>query len=250
MFDTIGQTPDPERTQRTASAAVLLTSLTGGGVALALLLTAWVTANAVSDIGTEPPPLEEFYEPPLLEVELPETPAPPAARIARGEPDPDPIEEPEPVVPEEMVPPTELTEPPDDAVADAGPPVGDPDGHPDGDPDGEIDGRIDGVPGGTGDQTGGPSAPTVHRSQVRLRRSATPDYPDAAMGMNLGRVDCRVSILIGEDGRPLDSTFGACPAVFRQSVTDAIAQMRWYPYEVGGQRSRARFSIQFVFQPQ
>jgi len=250
MFDTIGHTNDPGRTGRAASAVVLLASVSGGLVATSLVVGAWLASGVQPVQQPDPWDIEEYAEPALVQVELPDTPPPPAAAIARGEEAATDAEsEPQP---DEMVPPVDnLDEPVDDAVAEAAPMVGDPDGIDGGDPDGDADGRLGGVLNGTGDTIGALAAGprTVHHSQVRLRVSQTPEYPDAALDMNLGRVDCRVNVLISESGRPLDSSFASCPAVFHANVIDAVSRMRWAPYRINGQKSTARFTINFVFEP-
>lgn len=251
MFDTIGQTRDDDANQRRAATAILLTVLFGGAMGLGLVVTAW-TAQHVSSTPTAW--TEELYEPeeqPVeIELELPSVPAPPPPQMALGVA-PDPDAEPVEPEPDELAPEVAPLTTPDERVADSTPAIGSPDGVEGGDPEGDPDGRTGGYPDGTGDTIGALSAvaPTIHHGDVRMRRSATPNYPDAARDMNLGQVDCRVRVLIDPDGRPADLTVLACPSVFHDEVRQAVQRTRWYPYKVGGQKSQARFEILYRFQP-
>ncbi len=251
MFDTIGHTSDDDANQRRAAAAILLTVLFGGAMGLGLVVTAWTAQQVTAPEADWAEELAELdVEPARIEIELPAVPAPPPPQMALGEV-PDPDVEPETKQPDEMA--TEVQElvPPDDRVADNTPPVGAPDGVVGGDPDGDLDGRVGGSPDGTGDSLSALASvvPTIHVRDVRMRRSATPNYPDAARDMNLGQVDCRVRVLIDPDGRPADMTVLACPSVFHAEVRQAVQRTRWYPYKIGGQKSQARFEILYRFQP-
>ena len=252
MFDTIGHTRDDDANQRRAAAAILLTVLFGGAIGLGLVVTAY-TAQHVGDL---PAPwtedlVELNVEVPNIEIELPAVPAPPPPKMALGVA-PEPDVEPVPTQPDELDPDIQPLTTPDDRVADTSPPVGDPDDFVDGDPDGDLEnGQFGGVRDGTGDTLSalGSSTPTVHMRDVQMRRSVTPDYPEAARDMNLGQVDCRVRVLIDPDGRPADLTVLACPSVFHDEVRQAVERTRWYPYRIGGQKSQARFEILYRFQP-
>lgn len=245
MFDTIGHIQDEGAGQRRAATTILLTTLAGGLFASAFVLTAWTATEIVLPHHGPDTDYREPYIPIVIEEPLPQVPAPPPPRIARGQ-EPDPEAPPQP--PDDFQDPRLL--PPPTTVVNTHPRMGAPDGADDGDPNGADKGVLGGTPHSTGTTFAATHAiPTVHRSDVRLKRRAVPDYPEAARSMNLGEVNCRVAILISETGVAEHVDFQACPSVFHDTVREAIGRMRWYPYRIGGQRSPARFSIQFRFQP-
>jgi hypothetical protein len=253
VFDNVGRTIDEEANKRRAASVIALAAIGGGIFAIAFAITAWKATEAILEI------VEPDME--LVEVEItddeidealppppPPPPPPPAAADAEEEEEED--DEPDEDIPDEMVDEEQdLEDEVEDAVANNDVPAGQVGGVEGGVEGGEVGGVIGGEIGGViGGQLGGAVA-TVHRSEVRIKRQVNPEYPETARDMNLGPVDCRVRIFIGEDGAPYDMRFEACPAPFHDSTREAVMRMRWYPYRVNGQKAKAQFVIKFVFSP-
>lgn len=254
VFDNVGRTIDEEANKRRAASIIALLAIGGGVVAITFAIAAWKATEVILDI------VEDEME--LVEVEIttdeiedelppppPPPPPPPAAADAEEEEEEE-EDEPDEEIPDEMVDEQqELDDEVEDAVANNDAPAGVEGGVEGGEEGGEIGGVIGGEIGGVvGGQLGGAVA-TVHRSEVRIKRQVNPEYPETARDMNLGPVDCRVKIFIGEDGAPYDMEFVACPAPFHDNTRAAVMRMRWYPYRINGRKAKAQFVIKFVFSP-
>jgi hypothetical protein len=107
---------------------------------------------------------------------------------------------------------------------------------------GVVGGVIGGVEGGViGGQLGGVRA--FHHSELEVKRRRTPDYPEAARSLNLGKQRCKVRVLIDEKGIPYQATVEDCPKVFHESARQAIMQWRWYPPRAGRDKVKAQTVI-------
>jgi hypothetical protein len=216
MFDTIGTPTDPEAGRRQALASLLAGLLVGAGGTFVLAVGAWTAREVLAEppVDTAPIAMVELDEP-QLDV------APPPVRKGGGSdarrgsedvaPEPIPVEVP-----------VELKRVSDTPVRDAAV-AGTTDGT--GDDDTTVDaprgsGRPDGTLGGTG--TGSPIT-HVHRSEVTLLRQAQPDFP---RGMEHGDA-CRVTVDIGEKGRPERIAITGCAAPFEAETRAAIERWRW-----------------------
>ena len=230
MFDTIGIQSDPEARRRQAIASLLAGLVVGAGAAFVVGFGAWTAHEVLSEppVDNAPITLVELEEP-VLDVAAPPVPAPP--RLGGGSEARQGSEDaaPEPDASE----PTELSPIPVDTPLVDADLLGERDGT--GDDDTTVDappgpGTADGVLGGHGDSTG----PTyVHRSEVTLLRQAQPDFP---RGMEHGD-SCRVTVDIGERGRPRSIRIEGCAAPYEAETRAAIQRWRWARGDAGKRTS-------------
>ncbi len=237
MFDTIGTSTDPEARRRQALASLLAGLFVGAGTAFVVAVGAWTAHEVLSEppVDDGPIALVELDEP-ELDVAPPPVPAPP--RLGGGS---DARRGSEDVAPEPDTPvePTELTHEPDTSMADTEQ-AGEADGT--GDDDTTVDappgpGTLDGTLGGSGEA--GPVT-YVHRSEVTLLRRAQPDYP---RGIAHGD-SCKVTIDIGDKGRPERIQINGCAKPFAAEARAAIERWKWARGDAG-----KRTSYRVVFKP-
>ena len=79
------------------------------------------------------------------------------------------------------------------------------------------------------------------RSQRFVHRRTLISLRFGPGGLNLGRVSCRVELVVDSRGVPRDAQVRDCPRAFHDSAREALLKWRYYPArDASGQRVQAR----------
>lgn len=248
MFDSVGGPSfDHDDSARQAQATLLVSLLTTVLIGAMLGAGAWTLRQAPL-LPLDP----EVFEPIALHLAEPwqpdSAPAAPRGQAARpssepagalatsAEPTSDPPPEPSP---------TErpaTTEPSTD-----GGPGGDDDGVAAASTGGCLGPRCTDGPGtsgdGDGDGGGAGARPTVHYSELEVRRRVLPVWPAAARGLGLGEQLCTAQLVIDATGLPTAVEVHGCPALYHPNVKRALLEWRWYPPRVLGARREVQTTL-------
>jgi protein TonB len=110
---------------------------------------------------------------------------------------------------------------------------------------GVVGGVIGGVEGGVlGGQLGAGGGPKVfHHSELEAKKKVQPEYPEAALSLNLGDQRCMARVFIDEEGVPYDVIVEKCPNVFHPVTKETILKWRWYPPKDGKNKVKAQTTI-------
>jgi hypothetical protein len=247
VFDSVGRDLDQEAARRQLIAAPLTFLAFGSAIglyALSVAIRVWLWGvHALIELPTDEEMNAVELEDPTVEEEAPPPPPPPLASGVEEEEEEEEEDPPDADEPVEDVKP--LDEKIDETMkndAVAGSEKGVEGGEEGGHEEGVAGGVAGGVPGGTG--TG---VRTLHHLDVSKKKDVPLEYPQTAKDLNMGDIDCRVTIFIDEDGVPYNVAFPACPAVFHDSARKTILQWRYWPAKVDGRKTKAQFVLKIEY---
>ncbi len=243
MFDNIGKDLDQEANKRRAQSFFVSLAMIGGGVGFFLGITAYTAVELVLEPMMDEEMVEVLLEEGLDDEAPPPPPPPPPPAAATDAEEEEEEDDPDPDEVQDEV--KELKDDVKDEMKNDKKPAGVEGGVEGGVAGGVVGGVIGGVEGGVlGGQLGAGGGPKVfHHSELEAKKKVQPEYPEAALSLNLGDQRCMVRVFIDEEGVPYDVIVEKCPNVFHPVTKETILKWRWYPPKDGKNKVKAQTTI-------